>query len=271
MESNGTVASEIEILPSKLPSRGLAYPLDAKISYLTYTFGEVKSASISNLNILSALERTLKGVKASFDVKKLTLLDALYIGVLRKTSSMGELRMSMPYACTECGKVSKAHFTHIDIDFQDIVEDVTALPIVAKLGGKECEFWPMTVGDYLDLNNGTFEKIINGKVNKTSMYAIMVKNMTFEESYKHIYNLKDVNDMMLLEDIDKALLHDIKPLKAKCTNIVKVKDVEKECGTENLVKIEGREALIMPFREGERTIRDRVRFGPTPKSEPLSN
>ena len=52
----------MEVPIDKLPSRGIAYPKDAKIFYRTYTFGEVKMSSIANVQVVSALENTMRGI-----------------------------------------------------------------------------------------------------------------------------------------------------------------------------------------------------------------
>jgi hypothetical protein len=250
---------EILLVPSQLPSRGLSYPPTASISYKTYTFGEVKKASLSNLDLIKSLEIALSGIVCNFDKKLLTLMDALFIGVLRKVSTMGELKLKFTYVCKKCGNSNIHVFNHKNIEFNDISEEVKELPVSITLEGKDVTLSPLTVGDYFDLNNGKYSDIVKGReFDQTSIYAIMVRNMPFKEAYNLIYNLKNQEDIELLEYVDKLLLHNLKPLNAVCAN--------NKCGAESKLKLEGQEALIMPFREGERTFGDRIRYGNAPKS-----
>lgn len=261
---------EIVLDIAKLPSRGVPYPVSAKVKYKTYTFGEVQEASTSNWDIVDSIKLALKGIEAEggLDKYQLTLLDVLYIGILRKVSSMNELKFEMPYMCRGCMQKTKGIFSEKDIEFRDLSSDVIELPIKATIAGQELDFAPMTVKEFLDLHGGRHKNVIGGKVNKMSIYATMIKNLRFEESYKLLTTNRNNEDNELLEEIDRILLHDMKPLIATCSEEVEDEDGEKsKCGFQNALKLEGREALLRPFREGKGSARDRVRFSTKPSSE----
>ena len=255
---------EIVLDIKKLPSRGVPYPPSSTLKYKTYTFGEVQEASTSNWDIVDSIKLALKGIEAGggLDKYQLTLLDVLYIGILRKVSSMNELRFEMPYICRGCMKQTKAIFTEKDIEFRDLSHEIESLPIEADIAGKVLQFSPMTVKEFLDLHSGRYKNVIGGKVDKISIYATMIKNLKFEEAYQLLKTNRNNDDNEVLEEIDRLLLHDMKPLIATCSEEVENEDGEKsKCGFQNALKLEGREALIRPFREGKRSARDRVRLG----------
>jgi hypothetical protein len=261
---------EIEVKLESLPSRGVPYPKGASIAYMTYSFGEVKKASLSNMGLVQSLKLAMAGVKTvGMDKQQLTIVDALYIGLLRKISSMGGMEFEIPYRCHQCGGRNKARFKHTDMEFEDLKEEVTQLPIEADIDGDTFEFSPITVKQYLDIQSGRYQKILkNGEMDSVAVYAAQVRNFDFEETYERFYSLRDPEDIEVLQEVDILLHHDIKPLETKCT--VKHKDNngnEETCGALNLVKLEGREALLLPFRDGEKTVRNRIRIGSSSESE----
>lgn len=255
---------EVELDISKFPSRGICYPTGAKLKYRTYTFGEIRKVSSSNSGTLESIKLTLSGITADFNTNDLTLMDCLYVGILRKLSTLNTIKFEVPYICTKCKESSKGYFTQDDIEFRDLSDDITGLPLVCNVNKKDLHFSPMTVGDYLKLLSGTYDSVYKeGKVDRVAAQAITVKNMEFKEAYEFLYGLTNPEDVEVLTEIDKLLLHDIKPLKASCTNQIE----GKTCMGENSIKLEGREALISPFRKSEKSVRNRIRFGITPKSE----
>jgi len=259
---------EIELDVTKLPSRGLSYPTGTKIKYRTYTFGEVRKISTSNMSIESSLKMAIEGIETDFGAKNLTLMDALYIGILRKISSLTEMKFEVPYMCTKCKKAAKGVFNHNDITFRDIDKDVSSLPIYIDLGGKELAFSPMTVSDYFELTSGKHDDVFkDSKIDRVAVQAISIKNMSFKAAYEMLYKVNTPEDIELITEVDRLLLHDIENLKTTCRNNVE----GKTCGGENSIKLEGREALISPFRSSEGTVRNRIRFSSTPKPQSISD
>lgn len=269
MESqNQILLPWIELECTKLPSRGLPYPSGAKVKYRTFTHGEVRNASISTFDLSKSLELALTGIEAvGFDKNKLTLQDALYLGLLRKSSTMSGMQMEFPYVCQKCEKENKKIFTERDIEFQDISDEVSELPISTDISGKVVEFTPMTVKQFIDYERGVYNQFTKGKKQDVvGVEALMVSNMSFKEAYELIYNLKDQDDLDVLDDIDKLMLHDIKRLEAVCNNTLEDKTT---CNHKNLVRLEGREGLLRPFREGDRNTRTRIRLSKEQHSECL--
>jgi len=252
----------IEIDVASLPSRGLAYPSGSKLRYRTYTFGEVKSATISNLSIITSLETTLKGIDtmgSPLSKDDLTVPDAIYLGILRKVSTTRGTQYEVPYVCSGCGKETKAVFTENSVEFQDVDHEILSFPIETEIQGKALKFSPLSVKNFLLLEKGRWNKDIKGgKPDRVSLHALMVTNMDFKEAYDLLYNLKDEDDISVIEEIDKLMIHDLSPIKTSC-------DLRDDdgivCGTENEIRLEGREALIRPFRGGKGSIRSRIHLG----------
>ena len=250
----------IELRVENLPSRGVGYPKGSVIKYRPYTHGEMRQFSIQTASPAQSIEMAVSGLDVQgFDKMKLSILDAFYIGLLRKVSTMSGLQVQVPYVCEGCGKLNEKIFTNADIEFEDLSSEVSSLPLIADLGGQEVHFNLLSVKDFLDLERGRYNKDIpGGKPNALAVEALMVENLSFDKAYNLLYNLTNEEDIEVLEEVDQLLKHDIKPLKARCTQADEDKKV---CNHLNLVKLEGREALIRPFRGGDRNTRARIRFG----------
>lgn len=263
MENSENNLPYIEVDVTTLPSRGLSYPKGSKLKYRTYTFGEVKSATISNLSIISSVENTLKGIDtmgSPLDKNDLTIPDTIYLGILRKVSSTRGSSYQVPYICDGCGKENKANFSEKSVEFSDVPAEVKKLPIVAEVAGKSIEFGQVTIKDFLLLEKGRWNKeIVGGKPDRVAIHALMIKNMDFKEAYDFLYNLKDEDDIAVVEEVDKLLMHDMKPIKSVCSLADEDGVV---CDTKNEIRLEGREALIRPFRDGKPSVRSRIRLEP---------
>jgi hypothetical protein len=253
---------EIELEISKLPSRGVPYPSKGTVKYRTYTWGEVRRASTSRSSTAERLREVMKGIDCSFDKTKLTVADALYLGILRKISTFSGLQIEVPYVCRHCGKSNKGLFTHNDINFRDLPLEVTEFPLVAEIEGRELEFAPMTVREYLELHDGRHAKVLKGsKIDEVAVQATWVKNLDYAEAYSVINGLTSPEAFEDITEIDKMIRHDMEPLTFECQN--------SKCKAKNLVRLEGRDALLRPFRDGEKPKRSRIRIGK--RVEPTNN
>jgi hypothetical protein len=244
---------EIELKVTGLPSRGVPYPEGATIKYRNYTWGEVRRASTSKVSVYETLKNALKGIDTSFDKQNLTLPDALYLGILRKISTFSGMTLEVPYVCRKCGSPNTGHLNHGDISFRDLSDSVTALPGHAKLAGKEIEFGPMTVKQYYELSEGRYSNIIGEKIDEVASQACWIKNMSYKDAFELINGLTDPKDFKTITAIDKLLMHDMDFLTFTCS--------EEKCKFQNKLKLEGREAMLRPFRGGEESDLDGIQFG----------
>jgi hypothetical protein len=240
---------QISITVDKLPSLGKAYPPGTIIQYRPYTFGEIKKISQSKLDPKSSFEFVLLGIETSFDVKLLTIGDFFYLGILRRISTLGSDKMSLPYRCRGCSKTS-THTTDImNIDFEEI--SAPELPIIVEFENREIEFNPITVKDLFDLLS------MDKHSDEIALLAKQCSNIPFEEAYSFINNANP-NDSQLINEVDRLLYHSTKEMKFKC----KEKNIDGvECGFENSVELDGGQALIIPFREREESTRSKIHFG----------
>jgi hypothetical protein len=86
---------------------------------------------------------------------------------------------------------------------------------------------------------------------KVAIYTLLCKNKAFAEAYKFFATTTNADDQEILEEIDKILSHDVKPLNAACG----------ECKTEVVLPLKNAIDLVLPHRSEERSVRDRISFG----------
>jgi hypothetical protein len=237
----------------KLPSQGKNYPYNSTISVRPYSFGEVKRISDSQLSTSDKLATIVSGINTSFDKGSLTYADITYLGMVRKLNTIGTLKAKYPYNCPNCGSKQEHIFSQQDIEIADL--DVEALPITIEMSdGNKYEFGPIDYKNMLSIDRGEFDRHIAGKStlkDKMAVYALLCKNRPFPETYKFFSTTTKQDDHDVLNFIDDTLSHDIKPLTSKCS----------ECRTEVFLPLRNAVDLVLPFRDNERSIRDRVSFG----------
>ncbi|MFA5542234.1 MAG: hypothetical protein WDA47_00530 [Bacilli bacterium] len=232
-----------EITVTELPSHFKAYPKGTVIKYRPYSFGEVKKFNQGGKTMQDIFQMAMEGVLVEgMDKDDLTYSDALYLSLLRKISSLGDTKFKVTYICSECGKPVTESIESTKIGFDEL--DIPALPVVAELQQTTLEFKPFTYGKFIQL-------VTEGKIeDEVATMAAMCSNKLFQEAYDIIYNCS-TSDGVILEHIDRILYHGTKRLKFKCGN----------CGKEDRVALDGRDALISPFRKSDELIKSRVRFG----------
>lgn len=261
----------IKVKAKDLPSRGLTYPPDAEVSYRTYAFGEVKMSSISSPDIVSTIESVAEGIKIQgFGVRQMTFMDLLYIGTLRKVSTQQKSSYTMPYVCEHCGNEQELKFNETQLEFREVDQKVTEFPLVVPgiRGTQDLHFSPVTVDQMLNLYKGVYKDVIKGGMpDKTALLAISVVNMGFKDAYELLYSLTDPEDIELVHEADKLMMHDLKPLIATCVAEVERNGSKKICNGKNEVVLQGREALIRPFRTGDQPARRSISFGLSQHSE----
>jgi len=235
--------SEITIDASGLPSLGKPYPIGAKIKYRPFIFGEVKKISSSvNLSQRDMFEIILNGIEASFDKYSLTLNDMLYLGILRKVSTLGTSKFSVEFSCNNCNKANKLVLSSTDFDFDEL--KASKLPVIAQVRGVDFKFTPLTIKDFFD--------IVDSRKEEDEIYAFakQCRNMPVSQAYEYIFNCNP-EEATIFDKVDRFLTHKLKPLSIKC----------KHCEADVHVSLDGGQALILPFRESGEPLGDRIRFG----------
>ena len=129
---------EVKMKVNGLPSRGIPYPNGASIKHRPFTFGEIKKISQSKLDTKEKFEFILSGIDCSFDKLDLTLPDFMYIGLLRKISTLGTTEGILVVKCPKCNKEHNERLeigsAKSKIDFHDM--KAPALPIIIEMSDK---------------------------------------------------------------------------------------------------------------------------------------
>ena len=248
--------SEKKLLPkvnidvTRLPSQGKSYPKDFVASYRSYSFGEIKHASTSKLNEKQSLELVLSGVQTNMNKNLFTLIDVLFIGILRKLASLGTAQAQVPFENPVTKKVEYHVFGLDDIEFQDM--DAPTIPAKVTLSNdEEYTFEPLRVKSYLKLIR------LGKQKDSVALFAAMCTSHSFDEAYKFFDGTQVREDGEILEEIDNVLAHGIKPLKAT----YKFERDSEIINRTIKIRLEGRQALLLPFRKERKSVRDRIRFG----------
>ncbi|MDW7551287.1 hypothetical protein J8Z24_21580 (plasmid) [Pseudoalteromonas sp. SCSIO 43201] len=232
---------------AQLPSRGLAYPVGTEIHYKPYTFGEVKMFSQAQGTMSSAksTEKILNGISVEgMDREDITFFDFLYIALLRRLSTMNAVEFNLNVECPQCQHSVQHQFGWENLQFEDLA--APKLPVIADLCGMtDVKFKPLTVGQYLELTRRNADE-------DPVAIAAMQSSLDYKLAY-NLFNNAIGDDAATLEDIDKFLYHDLKPMAVTCANT--------ECGIVFSASLDDEAALINPFRKSEPTTGSRVRFG----------
>lgn len=245
--SHENLLPEINLKPSELPSKGLAYPKGSEITYRPYTFGEIQKISQSKFNHKQKLGFILEGIHCSFEKENLTLSDLSYIALLRKISTIGGHKANVSFKCQSClhpcTEVIDFGTSESKIEFHDI--SAPELPIIITFSNnKEYSFKPLTFK--------SFTKIIEQNLENDTI--ALISHQCIDGNYKELYKFIEnatYEDQLLLEELDKLLEHNIKPVGISC----------KKCNFENKIELSGGDALLLPFREHKESTSSRIRFG----------
>jgi len=236
---------DIYLKLDSLPSKSLSYPNTSTIKYRPYTFGELKRFSQSKgLTFRENLDICMSGIETSFDKNDLTLSDVLYIGVLRRLSTLGTSKVQCPYVCPLCHTPNTRILEMTDLEFEDL--QVPELPLVAEFSFGELEFQPITVGNYQKLIQlGKDEDEVAGM-------AMQCIDLDFDKALE-LFGSAVHDDAELLNEVDKVLFHGLKSIPSTCKN--------SGCGFVAQIELDGGQALLMPFRERAVDVKSRIHFG----------
>jgi len=246
----------------ELPSGFKTYPKGCEISYRPYSYGEVKAISGSqNVDARSGIRRILEGVTTSFPKEDLTVGDALYLGLLRKLSTMGTAKVKAFWKCSRCGAQGTYVTQQDEFEFTDM--KAPSLPVKLTLSTGEYEFMPLTVGDY-------FKLVEDGRENDAvSKLAHECRNRSLDDAYKTFFDVVNAEDAALLEKVDEYLFHELKPIEIQCTG----KDNYGErCQSKIKLELDVGEQIILPFREErQESLDNRIHFGEASSDQSLGN
>jgi hypothetical protein len=233
----------------KLPSGGLSYPENWKISIRPYSFGDVLSLARAAETGIGALDKILSGIKCSFDKELLLPADILYLGIYRKLVSTKHSKIEFTVECPVCAKENKKVMELTELKFKEI--EIPKLPIRAKLEAGTLEFMPITLGKYREVL-----KKFNGAPDW--LLAFSVQNMDPGEARDIIMNAVDI-DKEVLDEVADLLNFGLLPIEFECQ--------DEFCDNIITVNLESPETVVMPFRESGESYQDRIEFGNEPRSK----
>lgn len=240
---------------TELPSQGLAYPDNYKISYRAYTLGEIDQLENSKMSTREMYDLILRGIETSFPVHDLTLADTMYLGLLRRLASMGGSDVLVTSACPNCGNTNTSRVDTSTIEFEDL--SVPKLPIKLKFSdGTQQKFMPVTIGDYFKLLD------TNRKMDTVALMAIQCRTLEYPQSLDYFASLTDPLDIYGVRQVDRLLFHGLKPVTIDCRHNIMTGEQEVPCGQRYRVQLENAaEAFIFPFRREESDSAVEITFG----------
>jgi len=264
--------SAITVPCSDLPSGGLPYDSGAEISYLPYTFGDLKTLSQSKVKTQTLYEYLLQGIITSFDKMELTFPDFLYVSLLRKISSIGTSQFKFEVTCNRCGK-KHTQVSSIDkVEFTDLYDKVPELPAVVTMQGKDIALSPTTIGSLLELyklgkiDEDSADVILEAShaVFAQQIISINGKEVPFDDRYEFIQNI-NWEDYGVIKEVDALFQHGIKPIILTCDGVIAQErhmgGKKTPCGAVLEVSLDRLHSQLQPFREHQESASGRIRFG----------
>ena len=229
-----------------LPSKFVPYPPGSKIAYKPYTFGEVLSVNESHLSLKQQFGQVLEGITTTgFPKDQLTVPDFLYIGLQRKISTLDTTTFTAAFLCRneDCRHTNQLQLTTAMFDFEYMA--APKLPVVLKdfpnLG--KCIFDPLRVKEYLELMD-------QDKDHQAYMLARMCRNQDFQTACDAFYYATG-QSARNLRRVDAQLFHGLNPIPVTCP----------ECKRQSELKLDGWEAILIPFRGQDEPDEDQLTFG----------
>jgi len=253
---------QVKRLPSGLlPYRGLG-PAEPEISYVPYSFGEIKRLAQDKVTAQERLQIYLAGIETNFPKTSLTYGDFLFIVLLRKISTLGAESFIAAVPCQHCGRPLSLRLRTDELEFVDI--KVPDLPVRVKFSFGSHVFMPFTVQDYM--------KVVELKKEEdaAAILACTCTSMVWEKSYAAFDGCRG-KDAELLNEVDRLLEHTLKAVTLTCTVTQDPADPTKKlgCGGNTVVELDGgSEVLLLPFRGQDQSFEDVISFGKTPAHIP---
>jgi len=188
------------------------------------------------------------------------LSDHLYIGLLRKISTLGDVLVRAVYRCPSCKYGGIHTFPNKSIHYRDIPADSPPYITFDRFEGDigEIEFRPLIVSQYLEMAEDKHH-------GDTTRLMAKMSNGDYDLVYRRLMDA-DLSEGLDIDDVDRALNHGASPVPVICGGGKKRKDgKELGCGHEFLLPIDGGDTIIMPFRRSGGS--SKMRFRPKPERD----
>lgn len=234
---------------AELPSGGMTYPKDFKVSITPYSFGDVLSLTRAPEVGAGALDKILDGVKCSFDKELLLPQDVLYLGIYRKLVSTKHAKIEFHVECSSCAFDNHKVVEMSALKFREV--KIPELPIVAELSSGEMHFNPITIKQYKEV-------LKHHKGDSSWLLANSVANMDSFKARDIIMNAVDV-DKEILDEVTQLLDFGLEPIEFTCQ--------DEFCGAKLSVQLEDPTTIVFPFRAPDESAKNRIKFGIKPPSK----
>lgn len=227
----------------KVPSGGITYPEDWKISITPYSFGDVLNLARAAETGIGALDKILSGVRCNFDKNLLLPADVIFLGIYRKLVSTKHSKIEFTVECQACAKENKKVMDIKELKFKEI--EIPALPISVEMEAGTMEFMPIDLKGYKEVM-----KKFNG--DPAWLLAYSVTNMDHGKA-KDIITAAIDEDKDLLDEVTRLLDFGLEPIEFECQ--------DEFCDNVIKVQLEDPTVVVFPFRDNTKPIKDRIKFG----------
>lgn len=252
---NEDISTASLIQMTHLPSGFKGYPEGTTISYEPISLDELESLNSGNpdeISLARGVALLLKSIRCNtLNPEDLYFWDVMYIGIQRKLTALGDVRGTIEKRCPHCNGVVQKTFAYTELEFKEL--QAPNLPAKVVVNGHKLEFGLITVKDFLqiDAEKGSIE-----------VFARMVKNMPYEESYKIISKATGV-DIKKVKFIDKQLDYGWKPFVIKCENKYIDPETKKKvtCNHDVIVEVQTPFQVVFPENEIERDFEFEIQYG----------
>lgn len=239
------------IVVNELPSGFKGYPEGTKISFKPMTLEELEALNSDEIDPARAVAMLLKSIHCTtLPTEELYYWDVIYVGVKRKLLAFGNTQGTIYNRCSKCGNIVSKSFEYTDLEFKEI--QAPNLPMRLEVCGKRLEFNELTMKDFLQI------EIEQGEL---GVYARMIKNLPFEESYELVKNATGI-DIKKLRFVDKQLDYGLKPFFVECDNEIEVENpnfnpqdanskptITKTCGNRVALEVQSPFEIVFPEDE----------------------
>ena len=219
-----------------VPSQFKGYPKNTRIYYKPVTLGELETLNNAEIDTTRGMAMLLNSIHCntlkSYD---LYFWDVIFTGIQRKLLAFGEITGTLYKLCPKCGGTVTKSFKYTELDLKEI--DAPDLPLCIEICGKEMEFAPLTMKQFLQMDT---------KEGQAGVLSLMCRNIPYEEVLPIIKNASGI-DLKKLKYVDYQLAYGILPFYVKCENVIDVNGKSQVCG-EN-VKVEVRSPFEIVFPE----------------------
>lgn len=225
---------------SSLPSNGLFYPKDAKVSWRLFSIGELTKMvkMVQNVDTLKMfIDIMLSGITVTGLNDKYDIVwgDFLYISILRKFPSLAR-NESDPYlvevTCQACNHKQKGEIDLDKIGFEDISDNKN---LSFNLNGKILKFKPLTIRKYVDL-----ETLMSkyDDLDRDLLYlACCIEYGETLDNYKLIFESTDKKFLEFLGEVYPRLSLGLVPYDIVCGN----------CNFVNYIKLDSDNQYVLAF------------------------